>query len=90
MAKKKDGRKTFGFFSTNDGKRTSEDTNAIRDGAAAALLFIVMGVLPVPPQDPLPPSLSAQRTGYTRLRTRLRLRKCRNEMRRGRKEEQAK
>ncbi|KAM8705581.1 hypothetical protein ACLKA7_009958 [Drosophila subpalustris] len=39
---------------------TSEDTSAIRDGAAAALLFIVMGVLPVPPQDPLPPSLSAR------------------------------
>lgn len=48
----------FDFFSTNDGKKTSEDTNAKRDGTAASL-FIVMAVVQAPPQVPLPPNSRA-------------------------------
>lgn len=57
-AAKKKAKKMFDFFSTNDGKKTSEDTNAKRDVTAASL-FIVMSVVQAPLQVALPPNSRA-------------------------------
>lgn len=51
--KPKTRKNRFTFLFASNGKRTSEDTNAIRDTGAAACLFIIMvaAVAATPPQD---------------------------------------
>lgn len=60
--KKREKKKRLTFLSASNGKRTSEDTNAIRDTGAAAWLFIIMvaAVAATPPQDQPQPQFAGR------------------------------
>lgn len=60
--KKKKRKNRLTFLSASNGKRTSEDTNAIRDTGAAAWLFIIMvaAVAATPPQDQPQPQFAGR------------------------------